>query len=124
MIRSSHIPEERCESAIRREDNIGGSVIVDVAVSGASGHARRVQTLSHLCSYVVETSAREVVKEMRRLSIVHTSLNAFDIWIEVPVGNKNVRPAIQIIVEEKAAKAQRQQARPTDLRLRCHIDKE
>src|SRR6266404_1438052 len=61
---------------------------------------------------------------MRRHGIFHVGLNALDVGIDMAVGNENVGPAIEIVVEEKTAEAKSEQGSAADFRARSFVDKE
>ena len=58
---------------------------------------------------------------MRRLGIAHALLHALDFVFDVAVGDKNVGPAVVVVVEEETAKTQRDQGGAADFRPRRFI---
>src|SRR5271156_3573807 len=61
---------------------------------------------------------------MRRLGITHAILNLLDPCLNVAVGDKNIRPAIQIVIEEKTAEAESEQARTANAGRRGFVHEE
>ena len=55
---------------------------------------------------------------MLRFGVAHSLLHALDFILNVSVGDKNVGPAVVIVVEEKAAEAQGDKSGAADLRPR------
>ncbi len=60
---------------------------------------------------------------MRRLGVADALLHRFDLVFDVAVGDEDILPAVVIVVEEKAAEAERQQRRAADFRARSFIHK-
>src|SRR5205085_12570124 len=61
---------------------------------------------------------------MRWLAIFNALLDLLDIVFYVAVGDKNVRPTIEIVIEEKAGEAQREQAGTSNFRTGRFIHKQ
>src|SRR5438309_8567579 len=61
---------------------------------------------------------------MRRHGVFHVGLNALNVGIDVSIGNKNVGPAIEIVVEEETAEAESEQGSAADFRARGFVDEE
>ena len=58
---------------------------------------------------------------MRRLRVGDAFLHALDLLFDVTVGHEDVEPAVQIVVEEKASEAEREQTRAAHLRARRFV---
>src|SRR5437764_5919887 len=61
---------------------------------------------------------------MRRHRVFYVGLHALNVGIDVAIGNENVGPAVQIVVEEKTAKAESEQGSAADFRARGFVDEE
>src|SRR4029077_21083782 len=61
---------------------------------------------------------------MRGHGVFHVGLHALDVGIDMAVGNENVGPAIEIVVEEKTAEAKSEQGSAADFGARSFVDKE
>ena len=61
--------------------------------------------------------AAEIAEEMRRLGVSHARLDAFDGVFDMAVGDVDVGPAVEIVIEEEAAEAEGEQARRGRLRI-------
>src|SRR6266700_1719823 len=61
---------------------------------------------------------------MRRHGVFHVGLHALDIGVDVAVGYKNIGPAVEIVIEKKAAKAESEQGSAADFRARSFVNEE
>ena len=61
---------------------------------------------------------------MWRLGVAHTFLHALDLILNVAVGDKNIWPAVVVIVEEETSKAECDQRGPPYFRLWGFVDKQ
>ncbi len=61
---------------------------------------------------------------MRGHGVFHVGLNALDVGIDMAVGNENVGPAIEIVVEEKTAEAKSEQGSAADFGARSLVNEE
>src|ERR1700693_5875335 len=58
---------------------------------------------------------------MGRLGIADPLLHMLDLIFNMAIGNKNILPAIVVVIEEETAEAQRDQRGPANLRLRGFV---
>src|SRR5260370_29483709 len=63
-------------------------------------------------------------ERVRPLFVAHHCLQALDATGNVPVGYKNVRPTVELIVEEKACESHGEQRLSAHLGTRRHIHKQ
>ena len=61
---------------------------------------------------------------MRGLGVADARLDAFDGVFDVAVGDVDVGPAVEIVVEEEAAEAQREKGGAAYFRVRGFVDEE
>ena len=114
MIASTFIVEQECRAAIGGDQQIGAAVIVDISVSRAACDSGGGESGSHRRRFIVEFAATQIMKQMRRLPVGNPLLNALDIRIEMTIGDEQIWPAIEIVIEEDAAESQREQAGTAD----------
>jgi hypothetical protein len=69
----------------------------------------------------LELAASQVSKQMRRLGIANALLYSFDGIFNVAVGDKNIRPAVVVVIEKEATKSQRNQRRAPHFGLRSLV---
>ena len=65
----------------------------------------------------MEFSAPQIVEKVGRFRVSHAFLNLLDLIFNVTVRNEEVRPAVVVVIEEKASKTQRDQAGAPHFRL-------
>src|SRR4051812_15451325 len=92
-------------TGIGGQQNVQGSVIVDVGVGCSTRYFRSGEGGPDFRRGFFEFTVPEVAEEVRRLGVAHTLLHAFDLVFDVTIGDQDVGPAIVVVVEEKAAEA-------------------
>src|SRR5258708_160185 len=61
---------------------------------------------------------------MRRHGVFHVRLHALDIGVDVAICHQNIGPAVEIVIEEKAAEAESEQGSSADFRARSFVHEE
>src|SRR6266567_2894517 len=67
---------------------------------------------------------QKVTEKVWRLGVAHSFLHALDLILNVAVGDKNIWPAVVVIVEEETSKAECDQRGPPYFRLWGFVDKQ
>ena len=118
------VAEEHRRSAVGGHQEVEIAVVVDVGIGRAAPHARRAEVGSDRLRSLDELAFALIVKQVRRLGVLDALLNALDLVFDMAVGDEDVEPAIEVVVEEERRKAQRQQAAPANLRARRLVDEQ
>src|SRR5581483_777789 len=79
---------------------------------------------AHILSDFLKFAGAKIAKQVRRLGVADALLNALDLIFNVTVCDENVRPAVIIVIEEKATKAESNQGRPSHIGARRFVDKQ
>src|SRR6185312_11961264 len=110
MIGSADIAEEDHCPGVGGNEQVEVAVVIDICISRSAGHARRAELRPHLRRHLFKLSLPQVVKQVRRLAILDALLNLFNIVFNVAIGDKDIGPPVEVIIEKEAGKAQRKQA--------------
>src|SRR5689334_23196156 len=81
---------------------------------------RRPERLRYFC----EGALPLVSEHMRRLGVLNPVLNVLDRTLEMSIGDKDVEPAIEIVIEKETTEAKRQQTGASNSGTRRFVDKE
>src|SRR5882672_3830238 len=115
MIGAAFVVEQVCRPCVGGKEDVWEAIIVDVTIRRRSRDFWSGEYLAHLRGNFGELSSAQVPKQMRRLGIADTLLHALDFVFNVAVGNEDIRPAVVVVVEEEAAKAESDQSVTADL---------
>src|SRR5258708_1390618 len=118
------IPEQIYRAAVSGEQQVRPAIVVDIGIGGAAPHSGRSERLPERFRDFFEFALADIAEEMRRHGVFHIYLNALDVSIDVAVRYQNVWPAIEIVVEEKASKAESKQGSAADFRARSFVNEE
>src|SRR5262249_54978783 len=114
VVGSAIVTQENRRSSVGRHDDIQIAIIVKVPVRRTSANSSlthsRTKVLSHFC----ECTLPFVPEHMGKLRVLDPVLNMLNGAFEMTVGNKDIEPAIQIVVEEETAETECQQACASD----------
>src|SRR5262249_10336444 len=102
MIFASGIAEENWRAAVGRDQHVRVAIIVDVSEGSATPKPGRAEVGAKLSSYLLKFSSTGIVKKVRRLAVLDSLLDFFNIVFNMPIGDKDVRPSIEVKIEEKA----------------------
>src|SRR5579875_1273788 len=116
VICSALVSDKRGRAGVRRDQNIEFAIVEHIGIRGPSRHSRNIERGAHLRGHVGKFSSSEIMEEQWRLRVMHLWLHHVNILLNMPVGHKDIRPAVVVIVEEEATEPKRQQARTADLR--------
>ncbi len=111
-------------TAVGGKKKVESAVVVDVGVGGAAADARRVERLAKRIGHFLKIPFAKVAEHVRRHGVFDVGLHALDVAVDVAVGDEDVRPAVEIVVEEKTAEAEREQGSATDIGARGFVDEE
>src|SRR5262249_50445766 len=103
------ILEERNWPAVCGHQNVQPSVVVNVCVCNGTSHARSGERRARSFRNFRKFSFAQIPEQMRRLGEFHVRLDFLNVRIDVAIHDENVLPAVEIVVEEKAAKTERKQ---------------
>src|SRR5215469_877250 len=123
VIRPPFVMKQVGWPAIGGDNHIEEAVIVDVGISGRAGYFRSGKRLAHLSGDFRELSSPEIAEQVGRLGITDALLYALDLIFDVTVGDKNVGPAVVVVIEKEAAETEGHQRTAADFRLRRLVDK-
>src|SRR5262249_40154683 len=76
------------------------------------------------CRDFFESTFSRVMKNVRRLCVLDPGLYPLDVALDVPIGDENIEPAVEIVVEKETAETERQQAYASDGGSRRLVDEE
>src|SRR5437762_1330227 len=124
VIGAAIVAEKSGRSTVRGHNYIEIAVIVDVGIGCPTRDARTREICSHLGRSLSKLSLAEIAKQVRRLCVVHSLLNGLNLIFYMAVRHQDIRPAVEIIVKEKTAEPDREQARASELRSWGCIHKE
>src|SRR5258707_208932 len=72
----------------------------------------------------LKISFASIAEDVRRHGVFHVGLDALDVAVNVSVGDEDVGPPVEIVVEEKAAETEGEQGRAADVGTRGFVDEE
>ena len=117
--------EQRRRAAVGGQHHVQVAVAVQVAVGGAAGDPRRRgQVRDRVAGDLHEAPLARVVEELRRLGVAHPRLDPLDLRVEVAVGQEEVEPAVQVVVEVEGAEGQGEQGLAAEVGDRGDVDEE
>jgi len=64
----------------------------------------------------------EIAEQVGRLRITDALLHPLDLIFNVTVGDKNIWPAVVVVIEKETAKTERDQGGSADFGLRSFVD--
>jgi DUF1680 family protein len=99
--RYADIMEEADGPAVGCHQDVGRAVVIDIGLGGAARHepVREAQRLPD----VLKALAAFVVKREGQLRVSDLRLDAVDIGFDMPIGDEQVRTAIEVIIQEEDA---------------------
>ena len=100
------VSEEDRRPGIGGNQKVKVAIIINVSVCGAASYTRCIEGCACVCRDFRELASALITKEMRRLAVLDALLDFLDITLNVPVSDKNIRPAIKIVVKKEAAESQ------------------
>src|SRR5262249_38569839 len=103
-------------AAIGRQQNIQISVVVVIAVSRASPDNGSLERAARASRRLDKPGFAFVAEELRLHRVGDLRLNLVDVIGDVTVGHKEIRLAVEIIIEKEDAESQRKHCRLTDVR--------
>ncbi len=118
------ISEQVYRTAVRGKEQVQAAVIIEISVGGASPNTRGCERQTERLGDFLEFSFTVIPEEMRRHGVFYVGLHALNVRINMAVGDENIRPTVEIVVEEKAAESQREERRASDIRARSFIDEQ
>src|SRR5262249_35452776 len=118
------IAKEKRRPAVGGDQQVQVAVIIDIRVGRAPGNLGRAEGGPCGSRRFLESPASEVTKKVWRLAIRDSLLDTLNSVVDVAVGDKDVRPAVQIVVKEKTGEAKGQERSPADCRARSFVYKQ
>src|SRR5882672_1216047 len=115
--------QHRCATICGNQE-IQITIIVDISVGSTPGHAWCIECRANGFSGFFKAVSLAVVKEMRRLTIFDLFLDFLYLVFNMSIGDKDIRPAVKVIIKEEAAKSQRKQGSTPNRSPRCLIHKQ
>ena len=85
------VPEQVGGTVVRRDQDIGVGVVIEVGVRGAASHDRPAESRAHLQADLLELPAAPVMEQERALGIGHVLLDPVDVVIHVAVRREEQR---------------------------------
>src|SRR5579863_3245014 len=103
------------------QQKVKRAVVINIGVSRAPRHFRSSERVSSLCRHFLELAAAEIAEQVRRLGIADALLYSADGVFDMSVSNKNVGPAVVVVVEKETSEAESDQSRAAHFRLRSLV---
>src|SRR2546429_3698506 len=116
------VQQQRLVSVVAN-NNVHKTVVIQVCEGDSPADIRRLKSISRHLSCLDERALSVVVEERIDLFEVCTSLNIFDLRIHVSVGDKQVEPAVIVIVEEASAETKHVVGGTDDVHLMTDVPK-
>jgi len=105
------ISEQVYRAAVRGKEQVQAAVIIEISVAAPRQHAgceRQTERLGDFLEFSFTLFGRDAAD-----GVFYVGLHALNVRIDMAVGDENVGPTVQIVVEEKAAESSvRSDARP------------
>src|SRR5947207_12834372 len=76
------------------------------------------------CRDLFKFAVAQIAEEVRRLAVFDALLYSFDITIEVAIGDEDIGPAVEVVVEEETSESQSEQGSMAHGRARRLIHKQ
>src|SRR5215471_5978068 len=103
MIGSAIVTQKNRRAPVRGHHDIQVSVVIKVSIGGAAADTRLAESVTEGLRRLRKSAFTLVPKHMRRLSIFNPVLDTFDIAFKMTIGDKDIEPTIQVVVDEETA---------------------
>src|SRR5262249_16538307 len=90
VIRSALVTDELCRTSDRWQDDIERAIGVDVGIGHATRNTRTREVCPHLGCDFRKFACSQIAEQMRRLRVMNTFLNGFDLIFYVSVGHEDI----------------------------------
>src|SRR5208283_160374 len=101
VVRGSFVAEQNGRTSVGGHQQIEIAVIINVSIGRRSSDARPAEIGSNGLRGFDEPAASLIVEQVRRLRILHAFLYGLNLILDVTIGNENVQPTVEIVIEEE-----------------------
>src|SRR5262249_13782839 len=101
-------------AAVGGENDSDAAVVVDVGEGAAAANHRLEKVFAHVLGserLIDALGIAGIPEELRRLGVAFARLDGGDVRLDVAVASKQVKPAVEVVVEEESAELQQLPAR-------------
>src|SRR5262249_33652678 len=124
MVGSAVVAQENRRSSVRGHHDIQVSVVIEVSICSAATDTRFADSTTEGLRRFRKSASTLVPEHMRRLSIFDPVLDTFDIAFKVAIGDKDIEPTIQVVIEEETSESECEQAGASNSRAWRFVDKQ
>src|SRR6202022_1478254 len=121
---SSAVVQHQGRISVVGDYNVPETVVVEIGERNAAPDVRSAKAVARRLAHVHKLAIVIVVEERVELFVADVRRGLLNFWIHVAVGNKNIQPAIVVVVEEAPAKAQDVMRRSSNPGAVAHLVKE
>src|SRR5215475_407933 len=124
MVGSTVVAQKNRRSPVRGHNDIQVSVVIEVSIGSAATDSRLAESVPEGLRCYRKSAFTFLPEHLRRLRILDPLLDTFDIAFKVAIGDKDIEPAIQIVIEEETSEAECEQAGAPNSGARRFVDKQ
>ena len=109
MVLAPLVTEQHRRATVCRDHQVKVTIVINVCVSSSPADTGSRECFPQRGSHPTKFPLAQVAEQMWRLGIIDMFLHPVYCVFDMPIYHEGVKPAIQVIVEEKTAKAESKQ---------------